>query len=150
MLSKKAKHAIKILILLGKQAEGVLLSGSQIADLEKISKKPAEALLVELKKNGYLYNIKSASGGYKLLKRPEEILLVDIVRSMDGPIAQISCASAYHYHRCEECPIEETCSIRDLYLEIRAADLKILSGTSIADMMKKEQILNESIIAPQY
>jgi Rrf2 family protein len=143
MLSKKAKYAIKVLILLGKQAKGVSLSGAQIAEIENISKKPAEALLVELRKAGFVFSKKGVSGGYVLTRPLDEILLVDIVRYADGPIAQISCASAFHYRRCEECPVEETCSIRDLYLQIRAADLEILSRTSLADMIGKEKTLAE-------
>ncbi|NCD69757.1 RrF2 family transcriptional regulator [Mucilaginibacter agri] len=145
MLSKKAKYVIKTLILLGKQAEGVLLLGSQIAEMENIPKKSLESILVELKKAGYIFSKKGTGGGYLLAKPLTEIFLIDVVRFADGPIAQVSCASAFHYRRCEECSVEETCSIRDLYLEIWAADVKILSSTSIADMIKKEVSLSKKM-----
>ena len=146
MLSKKAKYAIKALISLGKQVSYGPVTTSQIADMEKVPKKSLERILLELKKAGFIYSKKGMDGGYALIKPIEEILLVDIVRFVDGPIAMVSCASAYHYHRCEECPVEETCSIRNLYLEIRAADLKILSNTSIADMITKEQALENVVL----
>lgn len=148
MLSRKAKYAIKALISLGKQAKDGSMATSQISEIEKIPKKSLEGILSDLKKAGYVYSKKGMTGGYILMKPVEEILLVDIVRYIDGPIAQVACASVYHYHRCDECPVEETCSIRDLYLEIRAADLVILSNTSIADMIAKEEVLASTVLNP--
>ena len=66
---------------------------------------------------------------------------------MDGPIARVSCASAYHYHNCEECHDEATCSIRKVYLKIREAELETLSTTSIADMIKHEQSTEDVVYA---
>jgi len=146
MLSKKAKQAIKTLILLGKQADGTLLSGSQIAEMENIPKKSMEAVLNDLKNAGFVFGKKGINGGYLLIQPLDKIMMVDVVRYMDGAIAQVACASVYHYRRCEECVSEETCSIRDLYLEIRAADLQILSGRSVADMIAKETALANDLI----
>jgi Rrf2 family protein len=146
MLSKKAKYSIKALIALGKNPVPVHVF--QISEQENIPKKYLESILLELKKAGYVHSKMGPSGGYILSKSPEEIFLDGIVRLADGPIAQVYCASVYHYHKCEECPVEATCSVRDLYLEIRAADLKILSGTSIADMISKEKVLAENLLNP--
>lgn len=145
MLSKKAKYAIKALIALGKNINQPPMHVAQISEREKIPKKYLEGILLELRNAGYIYSKKGVGGGYSLSKLPEDISLDVIVRLADGPIAMVLCASVYHYHKCEECPVEATCSIRDLYLEIRAADLKILSGTSIADMIAKEKDLQQTI-----
>jgi Rrf2 family protein len=146
MLSKKAKYAIKALILLAKQADNGSLTASQIAETEGIPAKSLGNVLLNLAKAGYIYSKKGMNGGYTLTRPAKEIFMVDVVRLIDGPIAMISCASAYHYRRCDDCPVEETCSVRDLYLEIRAADLKILSNTSIADMLAKEENLAKALI----
>ena len=141
MLSKKAKYAIKTLMSLGKHTDYGPMSAVQISEIEKIPKKTLEGILSDLRNAGFIYSKKGIAGGYVLIKPMEEILLVDIVRYIDGPIAMVSCASVYHYRRCDECPVEETCSIRNLYLKIRAADLEILSATSIADMITTERSL---------
>jgi Rrf2 family protein len=145
MLSKKAKYAIKALIALTKNAGNPPMQISHISEQENIPRKYLEVVLLELRNGGYLYSKKGSNGGYILSKPSEEIYLDGVVRLADGPIAQVYCASVYHYHQCEECPVEATCSIRDLYLEIRAADLKILSGTSIADMIAREKALTEKL-----
>ena len=115
------------------------VSVSKIAEVERIPKKTLELVLSELRIAGYLFSKKGTTGGYVLNKTPGEIFLEGIVRLMDGPIARVSCASAYHYRSCEECLDETACSIKKVYLKIRENELKILSATSIADMVKDEQ-----------
>ncbi len=146
MLSKKAKYAIKALIFIAKDADKSPLPVSIIAEREKIPKKSLESILLELRNAGYLYSKKGISGGYVLSKSPEEISLVGIVRLMDGPIARVSCASAFHYRSCEECLDEAACSIKKVYLKIREEELKILSETSIADMISNEQLTSCNLI----
>ena len=142
MLSKKAKYAIKVLIVLGKDHHGSdFVHVSKILAAERIPKKSLESVLSALITSGYLQNRKGALAGYKLRLSPEEITIDKIVRLIDGPIARISCASIFHYHKCEECN-EETCSIRELFVAIREADFKLLSGTSVADLIKKEELLS--------
>jgi len=146
MLSKKAKYAIKALMFLAKNMDKPPLPGSKIAELEKIPKKSLEVIFLELRNNGYLFSKKGTTGGYVLSKSPEEIFLVGIVRLMDGPIARVSCASAFHYRSCEECHDEATCSIKKVYLKIREQELEILSNTSIADMIRSEQVTDNSLL----
>ena len=72
-------------------------------------------------------------------KPPEDILLVHILRLADGPIAMVSCASRNYYHKCDECINEDTCGIKQIFIAIRDASLKILTDTSIADLIRNER-----------
>ncbi|CAM3755909.1 Rrf2 family transcriptional regulator [Mucilaginibacter galii] len=146
MLSKKTKYAIKALIVLGKNKDNPPMQIAQIAELEKIPKKFLEVILLELRKAGFLYSKKGAGGGYAINKDPKEIFLVSILRITDGPIAMVPCVSLNFYHRCEECHNESTCGIRAMFLDIRDATLKILSETSIADLIDKEVNLSDSAL----
>jgi Rrf2 family protein len=145
MLSKKAKYAIKALVFLARHTDQPPMPVSRIAELGKIPKKYLEIIFLELRNGGYLFSKKGVNGGYVLSKLPEDIFLVGIVRIMDGPIARVSCASAFHYRSCEECVDEATCSIRQVYLKIREEELKILSETSIADMVKNEELIERNL-----
>jgi len=138
MLSKKTKYAIKALVALGKNADKPPMQISKIAEEERIPKKFLEQILLDLRNAGFLYSKKGAGGGYSLNKDPKEILLVSIMRITDGPIAMVPCASLNFYHKCEECKSETTCGIRDVFIEVRDATLKILSETSIADVIARE------------
>ncbi len=112
---------------------------ARIAEEEHIPKKFLEQILLDLRNAGYLYSKKGAGGGYSLNKNPEDIYLVDILRITDGPIAMVPCASLKFYHKCEECHDEVTCGIRKAFIEVRDASLKVLSETSIANIIEREK-----------
>lgn len=141
MLSKKSKYAVKALIALAKEYQKGPVLISEIAEGEHIPKKFLEAILLGLRKNGILGSKKGAGGGYYMIKPPAEIMLSNVMRVTDGPIALIPCVSLNFYERCEECKDEATCSIRDVAKDVREASLNILSNTSIADLIAREQQL---------
>lgn len=139
MLSKKTKYAIRALIALGNNFGKESINISTIAEQQRIPKKFLEQILLEMRNAGFLFSKKGAGGGYSLLKDPKEINLVQVIRLTGGPISQLPCVSLNFYHKCEECRDEETCGIRDAFLNVRDATLKVLSETSIADLIEKER-----------
>ena len=141
MLSKKTKYAIKALVILGKNTDQPPMQISKIAEQERIPKKFLEQILLDLRNAGFLYSKKGAGGGYSLNKDPKDIYLVNILRITDGPVAMLPCASLNFYHKCDECHLETTCGIRDVFVEVRDATLNILSKTSIADVIARETSL---------
>ncbi len=145
MLSKKTKYAIRALIALGENYGGESMNILSIAQQEKIPKKFLEQILLEMRNAGFLYSKKGAGGGYSLLKDPNDINLVQVMRLTGGPIAQLPCVSLNFYQKCEECKEEETCGIRDTFMSVRDATLKILTETTIADLILKEKDLSEHL-----
>lgn len=145
MLTKKTKYAVKALMALGRNTANSPMLISQIAVKEQLPKKFLEAILLELKRNGFLGSKKGAGGGYYLMKKAEEIKLVAVIRVIDGPIALLPCVSLNFYERCEECIDETYCGIRQTMVDVRDATLKILSETTIADMIEKEDLVKEKI-----
>ena len=147
MLSKKTKYAIKALVALAKNDTNLPMLISDIATNEQLPKKFLEAILLELKHNGFVSSKKGAGGGYYLLKKADEINLSAIIRIVDGPIAMLPCVSLNFYERCEECKDEKTCGIRDIAKDVRDATLKILVETSIGDIIRREIELGEQLEA---
>jgi Rrf2 family protein len=146
MLSKKSKYAIKALVSLAKHyGEGVPLKISLIAEEENIPRKFLEAILVELRNNGLVHSKMGASGGYTLAKHPEEIVLSNIIRISGGPISMLPCVSLNFYESCEECVDEQICGLREVVLEVREATIKILSKTSLSDVLRREQRLKNQL-----
>lgn len=143
MISKKTRYALKAMVVLGKNFGQAPMQISRIASEEHIPKKFLEQILLDLRNAGLLYSKKGAGGGYGLVKDPSEINVVQILRLTGGPIALLPCVSLNFYQKCEECSSEETCGVRDVFLEVRNATLKILSETSIADLIRRETLLTE-------
>lgn len=145
MLSKKTRYAIKALVVLGKNFGEAPMQISKIAADEHIPKKFLEQILLDLRNAGLLYSKKGAGGGYGLVKDPAEIFVVQVLRLTGGPVALLPCVSLNFYQKCDECSNEATCGVRDVFLEVRNATLKILSETSIADIIRREGLLVENM-----
>lgn len=135
MLSKRAKYAIKSLLYLHKNHEALPISAKKIAEDEKIPYKFLENILRELRQHKLLKSVRGAEGGYIFMKNPEEILVSDVIRIVDGPIALIHCVSENFYEKCDECNDEETCKIRKIFNEVRAKMLPVLE-IPITEMQK--------------
>jgi len=69
-----------------------------------------------------------------LAKSPSDIMVGDIVRALDGPLAPIACASRNFYRRCDDCSSEKACHVRLMMLEVRAAIADVLDHRSLTAM----------------
>jgi Rrf2 family protein len=144
MLSKKTKYAIKALVALSKVYKSKIpLSITSISQSEDIPHKFLEGILLELKNQGILTSRMGLKGGYLILKDPKQIMLSTIIRATGGPIALAPCVSINFYAPCDECLDETTCGLRNTLLQVRVASIKILSKTSLADIVKQEIKLNK-------
>ncbi|HEV7378380.1 MAG TPA: Rrf2 family transcriptional regulator [Dyadobacter sp.] len=140
MISKKAKYALKALKVLAEQyGKGPVLI-SHIAEREKIPKKFLEAILLDLRNNGVLQSQKGKGGGYMLRVAPAEVSFSKVLRIIDGPIAPALCVSMFFYGKCDDCKNEETCSLRTVLEKWRDANLAVLDGTTLSDLLQVEGV----------
>ena len=139
MISKKTKYAIKALVALASRKDKSPMTISDIATQEKIPKKFLEAILLDMRRQGVLGSKIGIGGGYYLLMKPKDIVLSSLLRNIDGPIALLPCVSLNFYERCADCKDETTCGIRKTFIEVRDATLKILSETTLEDILKKDK-----------
>lgn len=138
MLSKKAKYAINALVYLAKRDGEGPIRINEIAEQEHIPQKFLEAILLDLRKGGMLASRKGRSGGYQLLRTPDEINLADVMRLIDGPIASLPCASFRYYQHCEECKDEVTCGIRKVFFDLRNESVRILKTATLRHIIALE------------
>ena len=124
-----------------KRDEGPVLI-STISGEENIPHKFLETILLDLKRDGILGSKKGRGGGYYLLKDPEDVTLARIMRLFDGPIALLPCVTYKYYERCEECKDEETCGIRDVFLELRNTTVALLKKANLSEIIKRESPIN--------
>ncbi|MBC6995497.1 Rrf2 family transcriptional regulator [Neolewinella lacunae] len=143
MLSKKAKYAITALVFIAKHQEEQPISVSKIAEAQNIPLKFLESILTELKNARILNSKKGKYGGYSLNGAPESIDMARVMRLLDGAISLLPCVSFNFYERCEECIDERTCGIRQVAMEIRDETLKRLQAATLADIVAREDRLQQ-------
>jgi Rrf2 family protein len=135
MISKKTRYAILAVTRLAKEFGNGPIQISDIAKGENIPQRFLENILLELKKQGILGSKLGKSGGYYLLKPPDEVSLLDVVRHFEGTIALMYCVSEKAYQPCEFCKIEEKCKIRGVFKEIRDTTYRILENSTLNSLI---------------
>ncbi|MGE0703411.1 MAG: Rrf2 family transcriptional regulator [Vicinamibacterales bacterium] len=137
MLSRKSKYGLKALLVLAREGNGRSLHVSEIASREAIPKKFLEAILVELKRHGFVTSRKGPGGGYALSRRSGEITFGAVVRVLEGPLALVPCVSQTAYRRCDDCVDETACGVRIEMQRVRDATAAILDNTTLSDMNRR-------------
>ncbi|GMN05887.1 Rrf2 family transcriptional regulator [Croceitalea sp. MTPC5] len=136
MLSKKTKYGLKALTFLASQPNSTPIQIAEIAKQENISQKFLESILLTLRRNGFLGSKKGKGGGYYLIKKPDEILMTEVMRILEGPISMVPCVSLNFYEKCDDCPDETACSVHKLMLKVRDANLEVYRNNTLADLLK--------------
>ena len=142
-ISRKTKYGLRAMYALGrKYGDGNVLI-AVLAEEEKIPLKFLEAILLELKGAGLLESRKGKKGGYRLNRAPEQIAIGAVVRALEGPLAPLPCASERMYQPCEECVDVESCGTRMIMREVRDEIARVLDGTTLAQVIAKEDAARE-------
>jgi len=136
-LSKKGEYALRSLINLGIAVEmkRKLVQVSELAESEQLPVKFLEQILQALKEAGIVESERGKFGGYRLARPANKILIGEVVRLIDGPLAPIRCVSQTAYEPCT-CPDEAHCGLRMLMLDVRNAIADILDRYSLADVVE--------------
>ena len=102
MLTNKAKYGLRAMCALA-QADGGRLQAHAIASAANVPEKFLEAILVELRKAGFVDSRRGHRGGHALARPASDIPVGDLIRAIDGPLAPVRCASMTAYEPCTDC-----------------------------------------------
>jgi Rrf2 family protein len=135
MLTAKGKYGLKAVVHLSCLPKGETAQCVDIAEANNIPKKFLDAILGDLRNAGIVHAKKGPGGGYTLARPPSEIKVGFVIRTLDGPLAPIACASRTAYQACEDCDDVKTCIVRLTMVKVRDAVADILDRLTFADML---------------
>ncbi|MFG1361032.1 RrF2 family transcriptional regulator [Xanthobacter pseudotagetidis] len=138
MLTKKGKYGLKAAVHLARLPPGASTQVADIAETNQIPKKFLDVILGELRNAGFLTSRKGKLGGYRLARAPEDIIVGDMIRALDGPLAPLPCASRNAYEPCEDCNLSR-CEVRLLMVRVRDAIGTVLDTYTLAEMRDLSQ-----------
>jgi Rrf2 family protein len=131
-ISQKGLYAIQALVVLARHyPTGEVVRIHDIAEEESLPEKFLEAILRDLKRARFVTSLRGASGGYQLKREPKAIILGDVIRKIDGPLAPFEDAESLRER------IKTDDRHRPLFkvlLEVRDATARILDNTTLADL----------------
>jgi Rrf2 family protein len=135
-VSYRGLYALKALIHLAEAYDRGLVKIHAVAAEESIPEKFLEGILVTLKNARIVSSQRGREGGYRLRRPPAEILVGDVVRIVDGPLAPFGDAVELA-HRVRTEP--RHAGLFDLFLEVRNAAAAILDHTTLADLVERNR-----------
>jgi Rrf2 family protein len=147
MLTAKGKYGLKAIAHLATLAPGATTQAVDIAEANNIPKKFLNTILGELRNVGIVYSRKGPGGGYRLARSPNEIKIGHVIRTIDGPLAPIACASQRAYQPCQDCKDVEACTVRLLMVRVRYAMSEVLDGMTLAEMVAMGKSSNLAAMA---
>lgn len=137
MLTNKAKYGLRAMCALAALPDGERLQAHVIAARANIPVKFLEAILVDLRHAGFVDSRRGAQGGHALAKPAEEVMVGDLIRAIDGPLAPVRCASMTAYEPCVDCADPDNCAVRALMWETRQALCGVLDHRSLAALTRR-------------
>jgi Rrf2 family protein len=139
MLTAKGKYALKALIYLATLEPGEKAQAQAISKAGNIPKKFLDAILGELRNAGVVHTKKGPGGGYMLAGAASDIKVGHVIRSLDGPLAPINCASRSAYEPCGDCRSVRACAVRFAMTKVRDAVSDVLDRMTVADMVEMSE-----------
>lgn len=137
MLSQKTRYALKALLELAGLPAGATLSSAEISARRTIPVKFLESILVELKREGLVYGRRGRTGGYQLARRADAISFGTVIRSIEGPLALLPCASVTQFRRCADCTEARVCELQMIFRALRDSTSAILDSWTVADALAR-------------
>jgi Rrf2 family protein len=132
-LTKKADYGLIALKHLATPRTGSA-SAKEIADRYHIPLPLLSKVLQQLSKSGLLLSVQGTNGGYRLAKEPRRITVLEVVRTIDGPIILTSCFTEH-----KECDQSSQCTVREPLRRVHESILSLLDSISIADLLDEAE-----------
>src|SRR5438309_8346196 len=88
-ISAKVDYAVRAGIELAGADRGTPVKGERIAAAQDIPMKFLENILSELRRSGLVGSRRGTDGGYWLARPPAQITVADIIRAVEGPLANV-------------------------------------------------------------
>jgi Rrf2 family protein len=128
----KADYAVRAAIELAASGDGPV-KAEAIADAQGIPVNFLENILLDLRRAGIVESRRGASGGYLLARPANEISLADVIRAVEGPLANVRGLSpeALQYEG-------SAARLRDVWIALRASVRSVLEGVTLADVARGE------------
>ncbi|HLI15972.1 MAG TPA: Rrf2 family transcriptional regulator [Acidimicrobiales bacterium] len=126
-VSAKAEYALRALVALA--AAGRPMTADELARSQDLPASYLEAILVDLRRRGIIISRRGPSPGYRFVRPPDEVTPADVIRIVDGPLAEIRGirpeATSY---------TEEVGALQLLWVALRTSLRRVLEGVTIAQL----------------
>jgi Rrf2 family protein len=132
-VSAKADYALRAAAELAAAEGAGPVKGEQLARAQSIPPKFLENILLELRHAGLVQSQRGVDGGYWLARPADEITLAEVIRAVEGPLANVRGT------RPESVEYQGTAEpLRRVWVAVRASLRGVLESVTLADVASGE------------
>jgi Rrf2 family protein len=131
-VSAKVDYALRAVIELAASPDGPV-KGERIAQAQEIPLKFLENILGDLRHAGIVRSQRGVEGGYWLARPAGEITVAEVVRAVEGPIANVRGMGPEQVEYAGS-----SARLRDVWIAVRANLRAVLEHVTIADVARGE------------
>jgi Rrf2 family cysteine metabolism transcriptional repressor len=106
---------------------------TEVAEQEDLPRAYLEQLVISLRDAELVHSTRGAHGGYELSRPPEQILMGEVLRALEGPIAPMICVTDDPGH--STCGRTGYCTVNFMWIRVRDAIAGALDSMSLADLV---------------
>lgn len=134
-VSTRGEYGVRAMVALaGNYGKGPM----SIAAMARESSVPyayLEQLIAPLRKSGLVVSKRGSLGGYSLSRPPELVIVGEVYRVMEGPIAPMDCVSEDVAD--QTCPLIDGCQTRPVWIKVRDSIIDALDSMTLADLVNQ-------------
>jgi len=105
----------------------------QLSAAQRIPNKYLESILGELRRGGLLRSQRGPDGGYRLARPASEISIADVIRALDGELANVRGSRPEHLEY-----VGAAAALQEVWIALRASERTILEGVTLAHVAAGE------------
>ncbi len=136
-ISTRVRYGLRALIYIAEKTcnENRLVRIKEISESQKISIQYLEQILFKLKKEDIIEGKRGPHGGYKLLKDPGEINVLDLYEILDSEVKVVDCN--------EDSPtcVADSCKTSCLWGKLDETLSEMLKETTLKDLMNQNKLV---------
>jgi Rrf2 family protein len=132
-LNARVDYALRAVVELAALGGGAdrPVTAERIASGQEIPPKFLESILLQLRRAGIVHSQRGPEGGYWLARPAEDISLAEVIRVIDGPLANV------RGQRPEALGYQGTASaLQEVWIALRASEREILELVTVAHVAK--------------
>ena len=129
-ISTKGRYGLRILIDLATHDPARPRLLRDIAQSQQISEKYISRLVLDLRRAKLIRSVRGMKGGFHLMKAPEEITLLEILETMEGPISVVGCATSP-----EKCNRQALCPMQNVWQRLNNDIREITEKITLEDIL---------------
>lgn len=131
-ISTKGRYALRLMLDLAINHTGSYIPLKTVAQRQEISDKYLEQIIHQLSKAGFVQSARGAQGGYRLARAPQDYTIGEILRTVEGSLAPVSCLDCG-----TPCDKIDSCITISLYKKIQDAIDGVVDNTTLEDMISE-------------